>query len=339
MRTVLVPERLDPAAPPAGSVVQSSVGTSMGTSWSVKAAMPAGALAALAPALQATLDAVVAQMSHWQVHSDLGRFNRAAAGSWHTLPEPFFSVLDYALAVAEDSGGAYSPCAGALVALWGFGPGAAYRQPGFTAPAADVVAATLRQASEIVLDHTDKRAFQPGGVQLDLSSVAKGFAVDQLARCLHSRGVHHHLVEIGGELRGAGMRPDRMPWWVQLESVPDEAPAPTDPITSAATVVALHGMSVATSGDYRRQFSHAGGRASHTLDPRTGHPIANRIAAVTVLHRHCMAADALSTALSVLGLADGMRFAERRQLAARFVLRGAGGLEEHHSSAWRALSQ
>jgi thiamine biosynthesis lipoprotein len=274
-------------------------------------------------------------MSHWDHDSCLGRFNRAPAGSWHALPEPFFSVLDYALAVREDSGGAYDPCAGALVNLWGFGPRRRYDQPLFEAPPAAAVAACLRRHSEIMLDRADQRAYQPGGVQLDLSSVAKGFAVDQLARCLDSHGVRHYLAELGGELRGAGMRPDRNPWWVQLEGVPDAA----NPHAAAPTVVALHGMAVATSGDYRRQFSYAGGRASHTLDPRSGYPIANRIASVTVLHRHCMAADALSTALMVLGVADGLRFANVRQLAARFLVRGAHALEEHQSDAWRALLQ
>lgn len=343
MRQVLVPASIAPAVPPAASCVQRTGGTSMGTSWSVKAAMDNGALAPLTPALQATLDTVVEQMSHWLIDSNLGRFNRAPAGSWHTLPEPFFSVLEYALAVSEDSGGAYNPCAGSLVNLWGFGPGLdavpRFDQQHFQAPAAPAVAAHLRKGSEIILDRAGKRAFQPGGVQLDLSSVAKGFAVDQLARCLDSHGVHHYLAEIGGELRGAGMRPDRSPWWVELEGVPDE-PAPADSgAATAPTIVALHGMAVATSGDYRRQFSYAGGRASHTLDPRTGYPIANRVASVTVLHRHCMAADALSTALSVLGLADGLRFANQRELAARFLLRGERGLEEHQSDAWRGLLQ
>ncbi len=335
-RSVLVPALLDSAVPPPHSSVQRTGGASMGTSWIVKAALAPGRLASLHGALQTTLDAVVAQLSHWDADSQLGRFNRAPAGSWHRLPEPFFSVLDYALAVCEDSGGAYNPCAGALVNLWGFGPHdparPSYDQPHFQAPPAAAIAAVLRGGCEIMLDRPQRRAFQPGGVQLDLSSVAKGYAVDQLGRCLDSHGVHHYLAEIGGELRGAGMRPDRSPWWVEIEGVPDVP-------EQIAPVVALHGLSIATSGDYRRQFSYAGGRASHTLDPRTGYPIANKLASVTVLHRHCMAADALSTALSVLGLADGLRFADQRQLAARFLLRGQRGLEEHLSDAWRALMQ
>ena len=181
-------------------------------------------------------------------------------------------------------------------------------------------------------DAATRRLYQPGGVQLDLSSVAKGFAVDQLARALRMQGASHFLVEVGGELRGAGVKPDGQPWWVTLEGVPDAG-------EQAATVVALHGLAVATSGDYRRHYLHRGARASHTLDPRTGYPIQNNVASVTVLHAECMAADALSTALSVLGLEAGMRFAEAHNLAARFLLRGPDGLEEASTSAFKAMLQ
>lgn len=167
---------------------------------------------------------------------------------------------------------------------------------------------------------------------LDLSSVAKGYAVDQMARCLERHGVHHNLVEIGGELRGAGTKADGQPWWVELEGVPGSE-------GQAAAAVALHGLAVATSGDYRRFYHQGQRRASHTLDPRTGYPIANDVASVTVLHASCMAADALSTALTVMGPAEGIAFAEAQQLAARFLLRGPGGLAEVCSGAWRALLQ
>ncbi len=183
------------------------------------------------------------------------------------------------------------------------------------------------------LDGEARALFQPGGLLLDLSSVAKGYAVDQLGRCLERHGVRHYLVEVGGELRGAGMKPDGEPWWVELEGVPGTAGGPARP------VVALHGLSVATSGDYRRFFQNGAQRASHTLDPRTGYPIANGVASVTVLHASCMAADALSTALGVMGDEAGLAFAEEHGLAARFLLRRQAGLAERHSSAWRALLQ
>jgi thiamine biosynthesis lipoprotein len=341
-RAVLVPLDIDPATPAAGSRAQHLAGRSMGTDWSAQFLVPPQLAAATADGLQAALqdelDAIVAQMSHWEPDSLLSRYNRAEAWTWHTLPPQFFDVIDYALQVQAASHGAYDPAAGALVGLWGFGPLRRYDQAGFQAPAPDAVAAVLarRAAGQPVLDREGRRLLQPGGLLLDLSAVAKGSAVDRLGACLARHGIQHYLVEAGGELRGAGVKLDGSPWWVALEGVPDGEPAASIP----AAVVALHGMAVATSGDYRRYYQHRNGRASHTLDPRSGAPIANGIASVTVLAPTCMAADALSTALTVLGLDAGLAFAEARALAARFLVRGAdGALREHSSPAWRALLQ
>jgi thiamine biosynthesis lipoprotein len=278
-------------------------------------------------------------MSHWEAGSLLSRYNRAPAGSWHALPPQFFAVMDYALSVFEDTGGAYDPAAGALVELWGFGALKRYDQAGFYAPGPDAVAAALAQRAsrQPLLDRAQRRLYQPGGAMLDLSSVAKGYAVDCLALRLEALGVRHYLVEAGGELRGAGVKADGQPWWVELEGVPD---APADQAVPQS-VAALHGLAVATSGDYRRYYdyqpSHARRRASHTLDPRSGYPIANDVASVTVLAPACMTADALSTALTVMGVDAGLPFAEQRGLAARFLLRRDGGLREVDTAAWRDL--
>ncbi len=335
MRSVLLPLSISAALPAFGSATFDAAGASMGTTWSARAIAPPGFdTARVRTLLKQQLDQVVAQMSHWEDDSHLARYNKAPAGSWHVLPDAFLQVIGCALQVARDSGGAYDPCAGALVNLWGFGARRRYDQQGFQAPDAASVAALLARAdlARIQFDPAGRRLLQPGGVQLDLSSVAKGFAVDQLARSLDAQGLHHYLVEVGGELRGAGAKVDGQPWWVSLEGVPGAE-------TEHAAVVALHGLAVATSGDYRRFFSYGARRASHTLDPRTGYPIDNNIASVTVIHAQCMAADALSTALSVLGHEAGLAFAEQQQLAARFLLRREGGLQEVRSSAWEAMLQ
>lgn len=337
MRRVLVPLTVSSGLPAAGSVQHEAAGSSMGTSWSASFLLPAAdtaASAALARGLQQQLDQVVAQMSHWESGSHLGRYNDGAAGSWHALPDEFFQVLSYALDVAKTSGGAYDPCAGTLVNCWGFGARRRYDEANFYAPDSDAISAILarRDRERVILDAAARRLLQPGDVQLDLSSVAKGYAVDQLARFLESRAIHHFVVEVGGELRGAGMKPDGQPWWVQLEGVPDAA-------SEEPVVLALHGLAVATSGDYRRFYQHQGQRASHTLDPRTGYPIDNDVASVTVIHPECMAADALSTALTVLGPEAGMRLAEQQGLAARFLVRRDGRLHETSSPAFKELLQ
>ena len=333
-RAVLVPVDLDPVLPDPASRPHSLAGTAMGTGWSARLLLPPGTGPDLRGALQQELDEIVAQMSHWEADSLLSRYNRAPGDTWHALPAQFFAVIDYALTVFDETGGAYDPAAGLLVNLWGFGPARRYDQAGFYAPAPEAVGAVLarRRACQPRLDRVGRCLYQPGGALLDLSSVAKGYAVDCLAQRLEALGVRHYLVEVGGELRGAGVKQDGQPWWVELEGVPDAAGAP-----APQSVVALHGLAVATSGDYRRYFHHLDRRASHTLDPRTGYPIANDIASVTVLAPTCMAADALSTALTVMGVEAGLAFAEPRGLAARFLLREANGLREVDTAAWREL--
>ena len=333
-RRVVVP--LDLAPPVAAGVVHCLHGLTMGTRWSVKLVADAKLpLQPLRDCIQRCLDDVVAQMSTWERESDLSRFNRAEAGSWQVLPPDFFQVLDYALCVARDSGGAYDPTAGALVDLWGFGAPRHYSDAGFVAPddAAIAKARACTGWQRVVLDPATQRAQQPGGVCLDLSAVAKGFGVDQVARYLIGCGIENHLVEVGGELRGAGTKPDGQPWWVALENPPPPGP----PHDASQTIVALHGLAAATSGDYRRSFDLDGRRHCHSVDPRTGHPITHGLASVTVLHPECMAADALSTALTVMGLEQGLAHARRHRIAALFVQRNGAGLEEHMSEAFAAL--
>ena len=346
MRRVLLPQHISDQAAPPGAAIRDLRGLSMGTSWSVRlleSAMPGRAGSAdLQPGLQQQLDLVVAQMSHWSDESDLGRFNRAEPGSWHSLPAAFCEVLGFAMHVSQVSGGAYDPCAGALVNLWGFGPRHRYDEPGFLPPKDDSVALLLAQGQRrrLELDLPARRARQPGGLQLDLSAIAKGYGVDRLARYLDSQGIHHYLVEVGGELRGAGSKPDGQPWWVMLEQVDgaaDSADSADHAQHPAEMLLALHGLSVATSGDYRRFFQDGTVRFSHTIDPRSGMPIANQLASVTVVHEQCMAADAWSTALTVLGVEAGMALAEEQGLAARFLQRDGHGYHETLSSHMLAM--
>jgi thiamine biosynthesis lipoprotein len=334
MRSVLVPHEIDLAMPPLGSVLRRAAGRSMGTTWSAQMLVPPGIPGDLEAALQRELGEIVAQMSHWEEGSLLSRYNRAPGGTWHPLPPQFYDVADFALQVHADTAGAYDPAAGALVGLWGFGPAGRHDGPGFAAPSAATIAGVMarRATATPQLDRASHRLLQPGGAVLDFSSIAKGYGVDRLGQCLERHGVRHYLVEVGGELRGAGMKPGGEPWWVEIEGVPDAGAAPQ-------TVVALHGLAIATSGDYRQFFQHGARRASHTLDPRTGHPVDNDVASCTVVASACMTADALSTALTVMGVEAGLAFADARGIAARYLVRNEGAMHEHTSAAWRGLIQ
>jgi thiamine biosynthesis lipoprotein len=303
----------------------------MGTTWSVRLVVsPRADLHALHPGIQAQLDRVVAQMSTWEALSDISRFNASAAGDWQELPQEFFTVLSCALEIARDSGGAFDPTLGPLVDLWGFGPAQSVRR----VPDEATLAAGRQRCGwqRVVVQSPPHRVQQPGGLHLDLSAIAKGYGVDLVAGHLRDRGVASALVEVGGELYGYGRKPDGGPWRVLVESSPDEEVADED---FEPRVLALEGLAVATSGDRWHQFEQQGTRYAHTLDPRSGQPVEHALAAVTVVADSAMRADAWATALTVLGPQQGLRLAEARQLAARFVLRTDAGMEEMATSSFR----
>jgi thiamine biosynthesis lipoprotein len=333
MNRVLIPTALaaPPSLPRGSPPVRELRGETMGTTWSVRYAA-ACAPERLRPGIEARLERVTAQMSGWRADSDLCRFNRLPAGAWQVLPDGFRAVLRCALDTAAATGGAFDPTIGPLVELWGFGPSPAAEEG---PPPEDRIAAARARVGwhRLEFEAGSGRARQPGGLVLDLSGIAKGYAVDLVAGYLRRAGIDSCLVEIGGELRGQGVKPDGSPWWVAVER-----PAGAAGDDAGRCVVALHGLGIATSGDYRRCFRHGGRSYGHTLDPRTGWPIDGSIAAVTVLHAQCMQADALATALAVLGLKAGLDHATRHGIAALILARdGTGGLREHLSPALAAM--
>ncbi|MDQ2703279.1 MAG: FAD:protein FMN transferase [Pseudomonadota bacterium] len=289
----------------------------MGTCWRVSVVGAPGLdLAPLHACIQAELDLVVAQMSHWECESDISRHARAEAGSWQALPQPFLEVLRCALEIAEASNGAFDPTVGPLVDAWGFGPAAAGDPPSRLPDGATLASARARTGWRHVALREDPPALlQPGGIALDLSGIAKGHGVDAVAAALRQRGIAAALVDVGGELAGFGRKPDGKPWQVLVEAVP-EGGRDDD---AMPCILALDGVAVATSGLHWHQFEHDGRHYSHTLDPRTGAPVEHAPVAVTVVATRAMHADAWATALTVMGVDAGFDFAEANGIAARFV--------------------
>lgn len=302
----------DPAAP-----VATLAGRTMGTGWSVRYALPAGIDPdRLRRAINARLDDLVGQMSHWDAASTLWRFNALPAGAVADLPDDFAAVIDLSLRIAHASGGAFDPAIGRLVDLWGFGPPGPQPAPDDAALAAARVVSGWRRLRR---DAGGRRLVQPGGLALDLSGVAKGYAVDAVADLLAGHGIAHCLVDIGGELVGRGIRPDGDPWWVELENPPG--------IDAAPIRVALHQCAVATSGDYRR------GR--HSIDPRTGRPVTNGVRSVSVIAGSAALADALATAITIAWPDDSLIAAQR--VAARIVVDDGNGIREFLTVPLRAM--
>nr|WP_317893873.1 FAD:protein FMN transferase [uncultured Sphingomonas sp.] len=297
----------------------------MGTSWSAK--IVGGDPQAARAIAGRVLGQVIADMSHWEPGSALSRLNRAPIGSWQRLPPALATVLASAWRVAGASGGAFDPTIGALADLWGFGSSGPRTSP----PPAEAIAAAHAAAGldAVELDPLLLRARRLRDARLDLSGIAKGHAVDALARALEAAGHRDLLVEIGGEFVGRGLRPDGQPWWVDVEPLSESALPPLR--------IAAHDVAIATSGDYRRSFTSGGRRYAHTLDPRTGRPIAHGTASVTVLAADCMHADAWATVLTVLPPEEARIWATQHSLAARIVVRTDHGLEEWLSPALQAM--
>lgn len=317
---LLIPTGMKPAALRASRIdapVRRLSGATMGTGWSLSfVATDAVTAFAVESAVEAACALVIRQMSGWEPDSDLSRFNRADAG-WHDIAPEFALVLKRALEIAALTDGAYDPTLGDAVEALGFGPGLGMgegRRAGWR---------------DVQLDMDGLRVFQPGGAMLDLSSIAKGYAVDLCAERVAALGAPSLLMEIGGEFVGRGVKPDAQPWWVQLE-LSDIAPAPDEP---AQTDVALVNLAVATSGDFVRR----GASGSHLLDGRTAQPVGETLSGVAVLDASAMEADGWATALFALGAEAGMAMAEAQGLAAVVCTREADGARCAFSARARGM--
>ncbi|MCP4315265.1 MAG: FAD:protein FMN transferase [Hyphomicrobiales bacterium] len=305
-----------------------TTGPTMGTGYGVKitkfpADMDRGGLRS---AIEHRLEVINQQMSHWRVDSEISLFNAGRSSSWAGVSDDTFTVIDESLRVGRLSGGAFDPTVGSLVDLWGFGPGSGGRQ----IPPSGKIQESL---GRIGFRHIRTRkapaaiAKRRSDIAINLSGIAKGFAVDKLAEYLDEQGVAHYLVDIGGELRARGLSPRRRPWRIGVER----------PVAGPRTIqriVALDGVAIATSGNYRIFFEHDSALYSHIIDPRSGEPVRHKLASVTVINPSTMRADALSTALMVLGPDAGYGLALREEIAALFIVKDGKGFAELSSPAF-----
>ena len=280
-------------------------------------------LAAIGASLFAAVDQVDRVMSTWDSRSDLCRVNAALPGSWIDIPDPLAQVLEAGLQLGRDSQGAFDVGLGELVDAWGFGPAA----PGPLPPAPGAAARYTPAGEHLEVDRAAGRVRKWGPLQLDLSGIAKGYGVDQLANCLEQWNVTRYLVGIDGEMRARGTKPDNEPWAVAIEK-------PSYGLREVAAVIELRDTAIATSGDYRHWIEVAGRRYGHTMHPLLQQPVSNRLAAVTVLASTCMLADGWATALMVMGEDQGSALARERDMDALFVLRGDGGFDEIATGAF-----
>lgn len=315
---------------PEGPQVHVFEGPTMGTTWRVTALADGAADPSTIPAaVAADLAEIDRQMSNWRDDSVLAALNAHASTLPFPAPTMLLEVLALAREVSERSGGAFDVTVAPLVDAWGFGRVAR------EAPPTEAELAALRARVGWSQLHVDlsagtARKDQPGLV-VNVSAIAPGYAADALSDRLVALGFPRHLVDVGGEFRARGDGPSG-PWRLGIER-------PDGPVGARAVqeVVPLRDGALATSGDYRNYREQDGVRLSHTIDPRTGRPIAHRLASVSVVHRTAALADAWATALNVLGPDEGLTLAEREGLAALFLVRDEAGFVPRATSAFTAL--
>lgn len=273
---------------------------------------------AIGASLFAAVDEVDRQMSNWIPASDLCRLNAAPENTWIAVPAGLAQVLETGLEVGLQSNGAFDMGVGPLVGAWGFGPSARSLSPQRPAPDRQPFEQAL---ATLDVDRTRLRVRKRAAVGLDLCGIAKGYGVDRLAHCLDNWNVSSYLVGIDGEMRARGAKPGGEAWAVAVEK-------PTFGKREVSGVMELQDAAIATSGDYRHWVELDGKRCAHTMDPRSGKPLSNRLASVTVLMPTGMLADAWATALLVSGEKDGVALAREKRIDALFMLREGTLLRE-----------
>ncbi len=305
-------------------VIHALDGWTMGSTWSVHVIGPRDLdTAALKAGIEAQFQALDQQLSGYRAGTGLSQVNAAPLGKWVALPPDLAIVLRSGLDLWRESGGAFDMTVRPLVLLWGFGAAEPRDRP---PTPAQIAAAKARLGSDRVeLSEDGTRIRRLSDVTLDVDAIAPGHAADVITAWLAQRGLHDALVDVGGELRASGHRPDGTGWRVGIER-------PQLARGDVGRVLAVSGLAIATSGDYRDYFELAGKRYAHTLDPVTGQPADNGLASVTVLASSALAADGYATALMVLGPDRGMAWAEKHQLPVFMILRtGNEGFIERYN--------
>lgn len=267
--------------------------------------------------IKQVLDDVDAAMSVFRPDSELNRLNRTPRGEKFTLSPSLAEVLRRARKINRESNGAFDPAIAPLIDLWGFGPHHQYQEPS-AKQLAEVLAYSKFNRLKFSPDFTSVTK-SDSRTELNLSAIAKGYAVDLVAQTIEDAGFKDYIVEIGGEVRLSGTKNDNGELWSIGIGVPLQNSR------ANALTLELSDYAVATSGDYRNFIEQDGQTFSHTISPQTGRPLKDELASVTVFAPSCMDADAYATAIMAMGAKSGQAFANRLNLPAIMFMHASDG--------------
>ena len=256
------------------------------------------------------MEAVNQKMSTYLIDSEISQFNAFDGKQAFTVSKQTAEVIQQSLEVSAMSDGYFDITVGPLVRAWGFGAVGVIKQVPDVALLSDLdelVGFDKLQLNNLQLRKTDSR------VEIDLSAIAKGYAVDQVANYLLKQSINDFLINIGGELRAFGTNVDHHIWRVGIER--------PEILGGVENIVALNNMAIATSGDYRNFVVLDGRKYSHTIDPIAKRPVLHKLALVSVIHERASYADALATAMMAMGEVRALHFAKKHAIASYFAIR------------------
>jgi thiamine biosynthesis lipoprotein len=302
-------------------------GETMGTTYSVKYLNIDDAATQLSPAqMQAKIDNKLVEinqlMSTYIPGSELSLLNKAKGNIAFPISPATEYVIEEALRIHKISGGSLDVTVGPLVNLWGFGPSLRANK----IPTDDQLASTMAYVGvdKFILSNGELTKSHPK-VYIDLSTIAKGYGVDEISALLYFEGVTNYLVEIGGEMRASGSKSNNDKWLIAIEK-------PLSGERAVQRIVSIGDNAIASSGDYRNYFEENGIRYSHLIDPSTGHPIQHNLVAVTVVAPKSIEADGLATALMIMGSEKSKVLAENEGIAALFITQEGDDFIEYQST-------
>ncbi len=252
------------------------------------------------------------QMSTYLADSEISKFNRYNQTNWFPVSKDFAHVVNTALKISKQTHGAFDISVAPFIDLWGFGAKTQYE-----IPSSQQIKQLFPQVGfQHIHVKNNPAALKKDNIKLhiDLSAIAKGFAVDKISVYLENKGWENYLVEIGGEVRAKGINAAKKKWKIAIEQ-------PDLKQKKANHIISISNKAVATSGDYRNYYIKDGIRYSHTIDPKTGFPVKHKLASVTVLNDSTMLADAYATALMVMGEVKGKAFAQKNKLQVNMIIR------------------
>ncbi len=296
-------------------------GSTMGTTYTIKVVTDDD-LSGLHEEIESELARINMIMSTYITESELSKLNSGSIGVPVEISQDLAGLLLLSKELNSVTKGAFDVTIGPLVNLWGFGP----IEETENIPTPDEIVDQLDRVGLSKLGLDGSTAFRMADIYVDLSGIAKGFAVDRIASLLAENSYMDYLIEIGGELKVGGSNGEDRLWSIAVER-------PEILQRSIFRTLPLKNLAMATSGDYRNYREIDGQRYSHLIDPRTGFPITHKLVSVTVLHPSTAFADGLATGFSVLSFKEAMQIAVEHNYSVLFIIKSTSGFAEYRTPA------